>query len=408
MVRARPLPRLLGRLILAGLLFSSAAHAGEGRVVAIDLEPRVADALVVALSPWSLAVVRTPGPSPAADIDAASTRARAVAAEQHAGAVVWITPPRKPSEHSSLWVYEAQTMALAVRPLTVSAPFDDAGAAAVALSVKTILRASPLVGPEPSEDTAPKRGPSAVAPTPTPTSAPAPAPAPTSAPTPTPTPTLARAPTPTPAPTLAPPPPPTPPPTPTPTPEPSHETVTEAPPRPTRDSRRTWRIETVIGARSPTGASVTLEPRVAVGASLWLAGRAGLGLQLQAGPGVTVNTSAFQGQLREGAAELTARVRVPGDRWLAFEFQSGPSLVLSALDGQALATGAPLHALRLDPAVNAGAIVDFTPGANISVGLIFDASALLRFQRYALDGTPLLTEPGFVMLSGLRLTVQVD
>ena len=405
MVRARPLTRLLGRLTVAGVLFTSAAHAGEGRVVTIDLEPRVADALVVALSPWSLAVVPMPGPSPAADIDAASSRARAVAAEQHAGAVVWITPPRKPSERASLWVYEAQTMALAVRPLTVSAPFDDAGAAAVALSVKTILRASPLVGPEPPDDAASRRVASPPAPAPAGALARAPAQAPVSAPesasassVPAPAGALARAPAQAPvsAPESA-----------------SASSVAAPASAPSADatstpSRRSWRVETIIGARAPTGASVTVEPRVGVGGSVWHANRVGLGLQVQAGPGVSVSSSDFQGELREGTLELTARVRVPGDRWLAFEFQGGPALVLSALDGQALATGLPLDTLRLDPAINAGAVVDFTPRHNISVGLILDASALLRFQRYALDGTPLLTEPSFVMLSGLRLTLEVN
>jgi hypothetical protein len=101
-------------------------------------------------------------------------------------------------------------------------------------------------------------------------------------------------------------------------------------------------------------------------------------------------------------------VRVHGDRWVAFEFLAGPALVLSSLDGQALATGKDLHALRLDPALNAGTIVDLTPGSNVCVGLIFDASALLRFQRYALDGAPLLREPSFVMLGGVRLSLEVD
>ena len=92
------------------------------------------------------------------------------------------------------------------------------------------------------------------------------------------------------------------------------------------------------------------------------------------------------------------RVRVPGR----------PLLVLSSLDGQALATGKSLHALRLDPAINAGTIVDLTPGSNICVGLVFDASSLLRFQRYELDGAPLLSEPSFVMLGGVRLSLEID
>ncbi len=106
------------------------AHAGDGRVVVIDVDPRVADALVVALSPWSLTVVRAPGPTPASDVDAAAARARVMASDLHAGAVVWIAPPRPPDDQATLWVYDAETLELAVRPLTVWAPFDDAGAAA--------------------------------------------------------------------------------------------------------------------------------------------------------------------------------------------------------------------------------------------------------------------------------------
>src|SRR5580698_502372 len=196
MERARLLPRLLRRLtIVAALVASTAAstaEAREGRVVAVDVDPRVADALVVALSPWSLTVVRAPGPAPAADLDAATARARAVASEQQAGAVVWIAPPRPPDARATLWVYDAQTLELAVRPLTVAEPFDDAGAAAVALSVKTVLRASPLAAPEPPPEAAP---------------APSPPPSPV---------------------------------------------VTAPLPPPTQPE---WRLETLLGVRAPTGAS---------------------------------------------------------------------------------------------------------------------------------------------------------
>jgi len=66
MVRGR---RLIRHLTVAALAFSSVAQAGEGRVVVVEVEPRVADALVVALSPWSLAVVPATGPRPAGDFD---------------------------------------------------------------------------------------------------------------------------------------------------------------------------------------------------------------------------------------------------------------------------------------------------------------------------------------------------
>ena len=356
MERARLLPRLLRRLTIAAALIASTAastaEAREGRVVAIDVDPRVADALVVALSPWSLTVVRTPGPTPAADLDAATARARAVASDQQAGAVVWIAPPRPPDPHATLWVYDAQTLELAVRPLTVSEPFDDAGAAAVALSVKTVLRASPLAAPEPPpEPELPPLPPAPRPPVPVMTAPPSPAP------------------------------------------------------------QRAWRLETTLGVRAPTGASAEVEPRAALGASVWPAAwrnQAGLGLGVQAGPGVSVGTPAFEGELREASLEATARLRAPAGRWVAFELQGGPGFFLTSLAGQVLSTGVHLQALRFDPSFELGGVADFTPGARVSVGLLVDGSALLRFQRYELDGARLLDGPAVIVLAGLRLSVEVD
>ena len=355
MERARLLSRLLRFAVAAAFVASAAsvtstAEARDGRVVVIDVDPRVADALVVALSPWSLTVVRASGPAPAPDLDAASAQARAIAADQHAGAIVWIAPPRPPETEATLWVYDAQTLQLAARPLTVPEPYDDAGAAAVALSVKTVLRASPLAAPE-----TPPAPPASVSPPPQPPPA-APEPAPPATP-------------------------------------------------------RTWRLETIVGVRAPTGASADVEPRAALGASVWPAtfGRhLGFGLALQAGPGVSVGTAAFQGELREASLEATARLRAQGGRWFAFELEGGPGLFLTSLDGQVLPTSAHLHALRLDPSLEVGGIADFTPGARVGIGVLVDGSALLRFQRYALDGAPLLSGPPVIVLAGLRLSVEVD
>jgi hypothetical protein len=339
-------------------LVATPAYAGERLVVVVDVDPRVSDALVVALSPWSLTVVRSPGPAPSSDLDASSSRASSIATEQHAGAVVWIAAPRGPGEQPTLWVYDAQTKQLAVRPLSASAPFDDAGAAAVALSVKTILRASPLA-----------------------TEVPAPEP-PTS-----PSPSIAAE-------------------------APSTDRNTEAGAHaPSPVSTRAWRFETILGVRAPTGAGAAVEPRAALGASVWPAvfgDHAGLGLTIQAGPGVSVGTGSFQGELREGSAEVTARLRTRAGQWLAFELECGPALFLTSLDGQAVSDGAHLHALRLDPAINLGAIADLALGARVSLGVLLEGSALFRFQRYSLDGAPLLNGPAVLGLGGLRLSLEVD
>lgn len=332
------------------------AYAGDGRVVVIDVDPRVADALVVALSPWNLTVVRAPGPTPASDVDAAAARARVMASDLHAGAVVWIAAPRPPDDQATLWVYDAQTLELAVRPLTVWAPFDDAGAAAVALSVKTVLRASPLIAAEPpASDTATAASGDHAARN---TSAAPPAPEPAPAP-----------------------------------------------------SSMAWWFETFVGARAPTGASAAVEPRAGAGLSVWPARfgeHAGLGVDLEAGAGVSVTSGAFQGELRGGSLAITARLRAPVPPWLALELEGGPAIVLASLDGQAVPGGASLHALRVDPAFDLGAMADVTLGPRVSVGLGATGSAFLRYQRYALDSAPFLEGPPVVVVFGLRLSVEVD
>ena len=355
--RLRAIPAIAAWVIVWGVWATLApeAAASTGRVVVIDVDPRVVDALVVALSPWSLTVVRAPGPSPAEEIDTATARARAVAAEEHAGAVVWIAPPRAPESQATLWVYDAETLELSVRPLSVWAPFDDAGAAAVALSVKTILRDSPLLAQEtpPALPTTP----ATVAPPPASTAG-------------------------------------------------SPTGRAQASPGPL-----SWRFETLVGVRAPTGSGAAVEPRAAIGASMWpatLGGHAGLGLQLQAGSGVSVGKPDFQGELRGASLEVTARLRASARPWLAFELQIGPALWLTSLDGQALDSGATLHAVRVDPALDAGAVADLALAAHVGLGLALGGSALLRFQRYALDGAPLITEPTWVAVFGLRLSVEVD
>jgi hypothetical protein len=152
-----------------------------------------------------------------------------------------------------------------------------------------------------------------------------------------------------------------------------------------------------------------VEPRAALGASFWpaLAGRVGVGLVVQAGPFVSVDSPAFEGQLREGSVEATARIRTEAHA-IVLELQAGPALVLSGLDGHASANNASVHALRGDPAFDVSAVADLAVTRSISVGLAVGTSTFLRFQRYTLDGVRLLDEPPVVGLFGLRLSVGVD
>ena len=346
-------------LTVAIMMLAPSARCQGRKVVVVDADSRVLSAIDIALSPWSLSVGPVPGPLPEGDLDAASARARAIAAERGAGAVVWIAKARGPDETASLWVYDAQTRQLVVRPLTVAAPLNDAGAAAIALSVKTILRSSPLAEVE----------------VPTPLVAP-PAPQ-TASPVP-----VAR--------------------------------EERAPPLPAATS--VWRLEAIFGARTPTGTGTLAEPRAAFGLSAWplaFGGHFGLGAVLQAGPGVPVDSGGsgryqYHGQFREASFEASARVRAKASRWLAFECQAGPALLLTSLDMDVFGTTTSDHDVRVNPTVNAGAIVDFALGARVGFGALVDASILLDRQRYRLKSVVTMEEPSVDFLLGARLSVGVD
>ncbi len=340
-------------------LVTRSARGEVARIVVIDADPRVAEAIDLALSPWSLAVVRAPGPLPEPDIVTALARAHAIAGEEHAGAVIWIEPASRGSR-PSLWVYDAETQQLAVRPLGASAPFDAAGAAAVALSVKTILRGSAL-------DVSAK---------------PAPAPAPQSPPPP-----------------------------------PHAAAVTQMAERtakaPTARAREPiWRMETDVDAMTPTGTAAVLQMRIGLGASVWprIGGpHVGVGVNVRGGPAVIVDVPVFHGSLAQTSFEATARLRTTVIPWLAFELQTGPSLLLVTLDGETRPIAKPAHSLRLNPAWDAFGLLDFNLSPRLSVGVSAGASTVFRAQRYTVDNVFQVTvEPRVVGLFGVRICAGID
>jgi hypothetical protein len=189
---------------------------------------------------------------------------------------------------------------------------------------------------------------------------------------------------------------------------PAPEPTTRPAPQETTPPARWW-FETFVGGRAPTGAAA--EARAAVGVSAWpqrFGGHAGAGVDVQAGPGVAVANHAFQGELRQGSLDVTARLRSAVAPWVALELEGGAGLVLASLDGQAVPQGSSLHALRLDPALDLGAVADVTFTPRVSLGATATGAAFLRFQRYSLDGAPLLDGPPVAVVFGLRLSVGVD
>jgi hypothetical protein len=114
------------------------AQAPRSRVVLVAVDAELTRAIDTSLAPWGVVLVSIEGDTPAS-MPLASDRGRAIAAEQHADAVVWISAS---DAGPALWVYDAESSRSLARGLSSAPPFDEPTAAAVALTLKTLLRHS--------------------------------------------------------------------------------------------------------------------------------------------------------------------------------------------------------------------------------------------------------------------------
>lgn len=122
---------------------ATAAAAEHRRVAVLGVDRELERALDLALAPWGVETVPSAmdlSSSPTDALRLASALARRIAAE----AVVWVSSSER---GSLLWVFDAHAGEVTTRMLAEVPPFDGATAAAVALSVKTILRASVIAPP---------------------------------------------------------------------------------------------------------------------------------------------------------------------------------------------------------------------------------------------------------------------
>lgn len=154
------MPRVVALTIfLVVLCFATASWGNQQRVAVLQPDGELLRAISLALSPWDLQTVRSDAPLPEASQPDAVYAASRLAGQLEVQALVWLT---KLDQGSLLWVYDAGTGDVTTRMLTQSPPFDSAAAAAVALSVKTALRASAIAPPDErfdSEPTPPKGDP---------------------------------------------------------------------------------------------------------------------------------------------------------------------------------------------------------------------------------------------------------
>ncbi len=132
-------------LALAALSVATSARATPRRIAVLQPDGELIRALVLALSPWGVTPIRSEAPPPQGSAPEALRTASDVAHELLVEAVVWVSTSE---QGALLWVFDAHTGEITTRLLTQKPPFDSATAAAVALSVKTVLRSSQIAPPE--------------------------------------------------------------------------------------------------------------------------------------------------------------------------------------------------------------------------------------------------------------------
>lgn len=134
--------------IVAALLAGGPAYAQQppepARLALVDLPDNVREAVAVTLTAWNVEILDVSAGSLGPTMPATADAARVVAERHQVSAVVWISSS---DGGAALWVLDGATDKVVARPLSSAPPFDDATAAAIALTIKTLLRHS-MVAPQ--------------------------------------------------------------------------------------------------------------------------------------------------------------------------------------------------------------------------------------------------------------------
>lgn len=339
-------------VLLVSILWPTTARAAARNVVVVGGGPTFRDAVTVALTPWSLVVVPVETAPPEPVMPRAGREARSIAQRYGAAGVVWLTASE--DEHA-LWVYDGATGQVVTRVMDVGPPFDAPSAAAAALSVKTLLRASTVAPP--GERLGAEAAPPA-----------------------------------------------------------SGAVPADEPPGPAPPERADApaRLEAPPGARGPVQIEVggaaraiadDVDARIGLGASLWMgpSSRVGVGLVARGGPGLGVSAERFRGRFDELSVSPSLRVSVPLSSTVGLEPRVGTTLHVTRIDGVTLETAQAARESRLDASIDGGAVLDVAVSRSTRVGLDVELGYVLRYQRYLVSNAPVF-ELGPVQASvGLRL-----
>jgi hypothetical protein len=149
------------------------------------------------------------------------------------------------------------------------------------------------------------------------------------------------------------------------------------------------------------------DTRISLGGAFW-AGRFGTGIAVRLGPGLGVEEPRFRGHFDEITVAPSLRYRQPLTGWLRVEPRVGASLHATRIDGVAMTTAKPADAKRLDVGLDLGGVLDFAIARTAWLGLDLDGSYILRYQRYFVGNTSVLTLAPLQGSVGLRLSMVIE
>jgi hypothetical protein len=332
-------------------------------VLLLDLGQALSRALVTALAPWGLRVVESAATNPGPSMPSSALVAQRIAQRCGARAVVWLA---RDTDGFALWVYDAQNDRSLARPAPAP-PLDASGAAALALSVKTVLR---LVGLAPEPASPPEAA------------GPAERGNPSARPKP-----VATAPPDSPAP----------------------RDVAPAAAQPAA----AWRVGASAGVRfgpfgawppeARYGALVRWSPEaVSAGGT-----RAWVGLTLEAGAAQSVRSARLEGHVWDPASELALGVTQVFLPWLTLGLSGAAALHVSVLSGVAREFGVAVEDTRFNPTLRAQAELQLQLGRAVLV-LQPGAELWLRAQRYLLQALPALERGRASVQLSLSLQLPLD
>jgi hypothetical protein len=122
-----------------------ASAESQRRIAVLEPDSELFRAVSLSLSAWGVETIRSDAPPPPPLQPQAVQVAAGLARQLGVEAVVWVSSTEG---GSLLWVFDARAREITTRMLAERPPFDSSAAASVALSVKTVLRASVVAPPE--------------------------------------------------------------------------------------------------------------------------------------------------------------------------------------------------------------------------------------------------------------------